>query len=624
MYPPKLLVLGAVAAAADVVAAFQLKDAADYEVNRDLLEESYPAYKSFHGAMHAGLMPAWIDDGSASDDYSSYSFWLFQPDVESGDPDDDADESFRNDTLLVWFNGGPGCSSFVGLMGEMGPVGIAKFGPGIPSPNPATLMDAPLVENEYAWTKKSAMLFVEQPGGTGFSTASSEWTDEEAEKRTEDDVASAFWAFLQNMYATFEELGSKKLYLSGESYAGMYIPSIARGIHLRNVDLQIGKNMGESEAQSLQMVNLRGLAIGNGWIDPMIQGPTTIDFAWWHGMIDLQTYRGLHEMWDECVARKITDSAEKPFHPFTMPDECGISQAVMKASGSNFQYDVTTYDAYPAVLNKGKCIIRRRGSIFTFFNNPNVRAALNYPTIEEHPQWQACVEGSGRRRRLEASQQRKLILLDNDAPSSVVPYIAELLDDAKLDILMYNGDLDLACSSQSTELALESMEWTGKQGWMDSDATKWKQWTVDGEAAGHTKQLKNLQFLVVYNSGHFVPINQARNSLNMIGRLLDGKTMGDKQLHMFPPREKKHPEESQGTEPSKGMSDDSEEVTPDGEGQKNERSFLPGLVGFLLGILAHFLITKHSLASRKTWTPSSSSHTDSMDVTETTPLNIAP
>lgn len=56
-------------------------------------------------------------------------------------------------------------------------------GPGIPPPNPASALNAPLVENPYAWTKKSAMLFVEQPGGTGFSTASSLWTGEEAQRR---------------------------------------------------------------------------------------------------------------------------------------------------------------------------------------------------------------------------------------------------------------------------------------------------------------------------------------------------------------------------------------------------------------------------------------------------------
>ena len=45
----------------------------------------------------------------------------------------------------------------------MGPVGVPKFGPGIAQPNPLSALDAPLIENPNAWTKKTAMLFVEQP-----------------------------------------------------------------------------------------------------------------------------------------------------------------------------------------------------------------------------------------------------------------------------------------------------------------------------------------------------------------------------------------------------------------------------------------------------------------------------
>ena len=204
---------------------------------------------------------------------------------------------------------------------------------------------------------------------------------------------------------------------------------------------------------------------------PVAQGPTTIDFAFWHGMIDLRTYRSLHEKWDECIARTITDTSEHPFHPFTTPDECGVSIAVMEASGSTFTYDVTTYDAYPSVLQQG-------GAISKFFNDPSVRGALNVPSLEEKPLWLACVPGSGRRRNLKETRQpnRNLILLEQDKPLSVVPYIAELLDDAKIDVLLYNGDLDLACSSQSTEMALESMVWSGKEDWMDPDTTQWMEW----------------------------------------------------------------------------------------------------------------------------------------------------
>ena len=89
---------------------------------------------------------------------------------------------------------------------------------------------------------------------------------------------------------------------------------------------------------------------------------------------------------------------------------------------------------------------------------------------------------------------------------SVVPYIAELLDEFNTTVLMYSGDRDLAVSAQSTELSLEKMKWSGTGGWMDPDTTKWHQWTVDGQFAGHTKYFKGLTFLVVYNSGHFVPM----------------------------------------------------------------------------------------------------------------------
>ena len=479
----------------------------------------------------------------------------------------------------------------VGLLGEMGPVGVAKFGPGIPAPNPATAMDTPFVENQYAWTKKSAMLFVEQPGGTGFSTASKEWTGKKADERTEDDVASSFYAFLQNMYTVFgEDLAQKKLYLSGESYAGFYIPSIARGIYLRN--------KGRKDKR-LYRINLSGVAIGNGWIDPVIQGEAAIDYAFWHGMIDLTTMVGLKERFQKCIDGLILDKHEKPFHPFTTPDECGTPAALIEAAGGIFQYDVTTFDAYPALLNDG-------GSVSVFFNDPAIRESLNAPSMNDIPHWSSCVPGSGRRRRLEEDiHQRQLIMLDHDQPLSMVPYIVELLDDAHIDVLMYNGDLDLACGSQGTELCLESMDWSNKEEW-NSEQTKWKQWKVNGRPAGHTKALDNLTFLVVYNSGHFVPINQAKSALNMIGRFIDREPFGDKKLPMFPANKDREP----GSQSLDVQADNTTTRT-------HGFSLLVGLCGFLLGILASHVVMKRRLASERR----SSSSSVSLHATEVTPLN---
>ncbi|KAL7522559.1 hypothetical protein ACHAWF_000307 [Thalassiosira exigua] len=198
----------------------------------------------------------------------------------------------------------------------------------------------------------------------------------------------------------------------------MYIPSIARGIHLGN------KRVLSNERSESVYINLAGVAIGNGWIDANVQGPTVIDYAFWHGMIDLRTSMSLHRTWEDCIANE--DIADDQFHPFTTPDECGMVGAVMKAAGSENMYDVTNYDTDP---NHDGSRRRRRNLLSS--------------------------------RQNDVSNERKLILLLDKDRRSVVPYIAELLDDAKIHVLLYNGNMDLSCRSQSTEMALDSMKWSG-------------------------------------------------------------------------------------------------------------------------------------------------------------------
>lgn len=63
------------------------------------------------------------------------------------------------------------------------------------------------------------MVWVEQPVGTGFSQGT-------VTARDEKDVAKAFLGFFKNFVDTFG-LQHKKIFISGESYAGYYVPYIA-------------------------------------------------------------------------------------------------------------------------------------------------------------------------------------------------------------------------------------------------------------------------------------------------------------------------------------------------------------------------------------------------------------
>jgi hypothetical protein len=157
-----------------------------------------------------------------------------------------------------------------------------------------------------------------------------------------------------------------------------------------------------------------------------------------------------------------------------------------------------------------------------------VKEALNAP---DDIIWRGCIPGSGRRRLQQEHDQRvRQLYLQQDRPISMMPYIAELLDDAKIQVLIYNGDRDLSTCAQGSEMLLNSMEWSGASEWTKAARSLW---VVGDDAAGYSKRHKGLEFLVVYNSGHLVPYNQPVNALDLITRVLKKENFADYKLPSF-------------------------------------------------------------------------------------------
>jgi carboxypeptidase C (cathepsin A) len=107
----------------------------------------------------------------------------------------------------------PGCSSLEGLLQENGPF-LWQYGTFKPVPNP------------YTWVNLTNVVWVEQPVGTGFSQGTVTATNEE-------DVAAQFLGFWENFVDTFA-LQGRKVYITGESYAGYYVPYIADAMLNKN------------------------------------------------------------------------------------------------------------------------------------------------------------------------------------------------------------------------------------------------------------------------------------------------------------------------------------------------------------------------------------------------------
>jgi hypothetical protein len=157
-----------------------------------------------------------------------------------------------------------------------------------------------------------------------------------------------------------------------------------------------------------------------------------------------------------------------------------------------------------------------------------VKEAINAP---DGIVWRGCIPGSGRRRLQEEHDQReRRLYLQQDRPISMMPYIAELLDDAKIQVLIYNGDRDLSTCAQGSERLLNSMVWSGASEWTKAPRSLW---VVGDDAAGYSKRHKGLEFVVVYNSGHLVPYNQPVNALDLITRVLKNENFADHKLPSF-------------------------------------------------------------------------------------------
>lgn len=151
---------------------------------------------------------------------------------------------WRTDPLLIWLNGGPGCSSMLGWATENGPY-LMKDG------------ETSFEENPWAWNRNASVLYFDNPAGVGFSYCDSAANATEC-KFDDNNVGTDMIAFLEGWYHKFTEYKNHDLYISGESYAGIYVPMLAL-----NIDWYNGNNT-DKPGDLKKDIPLKGWLIGNG------------------------------------------------------------------------------------------------------------------------------------------------------------------------------------------------------------------------------------------------------------------------------------------------------------------------------------------------------------------------
>ncbi len=179
-----------------------------------------------------------------------------------------------------------------------------------------------LKNNPYSWNANSNLLFVDQPVGTGFSKCASIFDYD----TNEDQIAATMKLFLDGFLEKNPEFKGRDFYITGESYAGHYIPALA--YHF----------VKEIPPGSLGL-NFKGIAIGNGWVDPYIQYPQYAEFAYENNLVDTEEYLALKTSFVECQ-RMINDPKENWLESL---EYCQLTMAVILGNplAPNFNvYDI--------------------------------------------------------------------------------------------------------------------------------------------------------------------------------------------------------------------------------------------------------------------------------------------
>lgn len=363
--------------------------------------------------------------------------------------------------LIIWLNGGPGASSLAGLFLENGPFTMKD--------------DSSIVPNRYSWNEKAHMLFFDQPVGTGYSCIKGYQCI-----RTEQEMARQFVYALQEFYTCHPIYRNAPLYLTGESYAGKYIPYIAKEITDKN----------KENAQ----IPLKGIALGDGWIDPEKQTADQIAYAYMLGMVDTKQRKKAEQLYDK-FQKDI--QAHDMAQAFT--DGNKVSQYLVNCGGGENIYDIRSWADAPIEPLKN------------YLSNNVVKRCIHVPQDVE---WAFSDAGS------EVADN-----LMDDLMAPVTSVIQEVINMQKEDgtplyqILLYTGNFDMSCGFTGTEQALADLDWEGREAWNKLDREVWYKLDKDGKTKitqGCIKHYSNLMQIEIPMSGHQVPLFQPQISKDMI------------------------------------------------------------------------------------------------------------
>ncbi|XP_010271869.1 PREDICTED: serine carboxypeptidase-like 45 [Nelumbo nucifera] len=382
--------------------------------------------------------------------------------------------------LVLWLNGGPGCSS----------VGVGAFsehGPFKPSGDI-------LVRNDYSWNREANMLYLETPAGVGFSysTNSSYYSNVNDEMTAMDNLI-----FLQRWFIKFPQYRDRDLFITGESYAGHYVPQLAL--------LMIQFNEKE------KLFNLKGIALGNPLLEFATDFNARAEFMWSHGLISDPTY-GIFT--SSCnYSQYKSESYRGSVSPICLGV---ISQVEKEISKYVDQYDVTLDICLSSIVQQTKSLTRPQivenidvcvgDETFAYLNRADVQKALHARLLGVKG-WEVCSE-----------------VLNYDMLNLEVPtiHVVGSVIRSGVRVLVYSGDQDSVIPLTGSRMLVHRL--ANELGLNTTIA--YRVWFQDKQVGGWTQVYSDiLSFATIRGASHEAPFSQPERSLLLFKAFLEDKPL---------------------------------------------------------------------------------------------------
>lgn len=424
-----------------------------------------------------GDLPFTLETGYISVNASELYYYFIE---SQGNPEEDP--------LFLWLTGGPGCSSFSGIVYEVGPIefDIENYKGGLPK----------LRDYEYAWTKTASFIFLDAPVGTGYSYS----TTQEGWYTSDSKSGEQSYEFLKQWLIDHPKFQENQLFIGGDSYSGKTVPLVTKYI----VD-----NNGPG---AYPHMNIKGYLVGSPRTDDVIDENSKVTFAHRMALISDEQYTDIKEscngtyinvdpsnakcveslaVYDQCIVDLWSNSILEPNCLFASPKmNVESPRRVLQKSNENFILS-------PPKIPDLWCRAFNYNLAYTYANDVTVRDALHVRpgTVEN---WLRC----------------NLTIAYTKDIGSVVE-IHRYLSNKQLNVLVESGDRDMVVPFVGTVEWIKSLNLT-----TDID---WRPWLVDGQVAGYsTLYEKNDIFWLTYatlkGAGHTAPEYYRRECYEMFRR----------------------------------------------------------------------------------------------------------